>query len=153
VKIDAAQITETDARKAGYPGKRALDEQLAKRGDAQLYRIAFELGGTDPRITLRQDDQPTDQDLDTITKRLARMDAHATNGPWTRQTLDLIANNPGTRAADLAPQLQQERLPFKANVRKLKELGLTISLERGYRLSPRGEAYLTLTTRTTARPR
>jgi hypothetical protein len=38
----------------------------------------------------------------------------------------------------------QERLPFKANVRKLKRLGLTISLETGYRLSPRGEAYLTV---------
>jgi Mn-dependent DtxR family transcriptional regulator len=62
-------------------------------------------------------------------------------GPWTRPTLELIAKNPGTRAADLAPQLQQERLPFKANVRKLKELGLTISLERGYELSPRGRAY------------
>ena len=32
-------------------------------------------------------------------------------------------------------------LPFKRNVRKLKELGLTESLEVGYRLSPRGEAY------------
>jgi len=34
------------------------------------------------------------------------------------------------------------RLPFKANVRKLKALGLTESLEVGYRLSPRGEALL-----------
>jgi hypothetical protein len=35
-----------------------------------------------------------------------------------------------------------ERLPFKANVRKLKALGLTESLDIGYRLSPRGEALL-----------
>jgi hypothetical protein len=35
-----------------------------------------------------------------------------------------------------------ERLPFKANVRKLKALGLTESLDVGYRLSPRGEALL-----------
>jgi len=31
-------------------------------------------------------------------------------------------------------------------VRKLKELGLTESLERGYRLSPRGRAVLAATT-------
>ena len=31
---------------------------------------------------------------------------------------------------------------FKTDVRKLKELGLTESLEVGYRLSPRGEAVL-----------
>jgi hypothetical protein len=30
------------------------------------------------------------------------------------------------------------------DVRKLKNLGLTLSLEKGYRLSPRGEAYLRL---------
>ncbi len=31
---------------------------------------------------------------------------------------------------------------FKTNVRKLKALGLTESLEVGYRLSPRGRAFL-----------
>jgi hypothetical protein len=35
----------------------------------------------------------------------------------------------------------RETLPFKRDVRKLKELGLTESLEVGYRLSPRGRAY------------
>jgi hypothetical protein len=35
-----------------------------------------------------------------------------------------------------------EKAPFKANVRKLKGLGLTESLEIGYRLSPRGRAVL-----------
>jgi hypothetical protein len=56
--------------------------------------------------------------------------------------LELIARHPETRAADLAPMLGRERLPFKADVRKLKELGLTESLRIGYRLSPRGRAAL-----------
>jgi hypothetical protein len=34
------------------------------------------------------------------------------------------------------------RPAFKLNVRKLKELGLTESLDIGYRLSPRGEAVM-----------
>jgi hypothetical protein len=33
-------------------------------------------------------------------------------------------------------------MPFKLDVRKLKELGLTESLPIGYRLSPRGETVL-----------
>jgi hypothetical protein len=37
----------------------------------------------------------------------------------------------------------RERLAFKTDVRKLKALGLTESLPVGYRLSPRGEAWLT----------
>jgi hypothetical protein len=36
----------------------------------------------------------------------------------------------------------QEKMVFKLNVRKLKALGLTESLEIGYRLSPRGQILL-----------
>jgi hypothetical protein len=36
----------------------------------------------------------------------------------------------------------RERLEFKRDVRKLKELGLTLSLEVGYELSPRGRAFV-----------
>ena len=56
--------------------------------------------------------------------------------------LRLIAEHPGVRAGDLADHRGQERLAFKADVRKLKALGLTESLDVGYRLSPRGRAWL-----------
>ena len=46
------------------------------------------------------------------------------------------------RAGDLAEALGRDRASFKLDVRKLKELGLTESLEVGYRLSPRGRAVL-----------
>ena len=55
---------------------------------------------------------------------------------------ELISDQPEIRAADLAAGLGRERVPFKRDVRKLKELGLTESLESGYRLSPRGRALL-----------
>lgn len=48
------------------------------------------------------------------------------------------------RAANLAALLGRETLPFKADVRRLKALGLTESLDVGYRLSPRGRAFLDL---------
>jgi hypothetical protein len=46
------------------------------------------------------------------------------------------------RAGDLAADFGRDLQPFKTDVRKLKNLGLTISLEVGYELSPRGRAYL-----------
>ena len=61
---------------------------------------------------------------------------------WTRAVLECIAERPATRAPDLAESFGRETQPFKLDVRKLKNLGLTISLTTGYRLSPRGEAYL-----------
>ena len=55
--------------------------------------------------------------------------------------LSCIAAEPGRRAPDFAARFGREVQPFKRDVRKLKELGLTISLLVGYELSPRGEAY------------
>ena len=54
----------------------------------------------------------------------------------------LTEANPGVRAPDLAASLGRETKPFKLDVRKLKELGLTHSLPVGYELSPRGRAFL-----------
>ncbi|WP_237726870.1 hypothetical protein [Rhodococcus jostii] len=56
-----------------------------------------------------------------------------------------VADNPGRRAPDLAASLGRETEPFKRDVRKLKNLGLTHSLDVGYRISPRGVAYLAAT--------
>jgi predicted transcriptional regulator len=70
------------------------------------------------------------------------MDRARPAGPWTLAVLRMIQDQPAVRAPDLAAQLGRETRPFKADVRKLKELGLTESLDIGYRLSPRGEAFL-----------
>jgi hypothetical protein len=56
--------------------------------------------------------------------------------------LEVVEAHPGVRAARLCRQVGQELPAFKTNVRKLKALGLTVSLETGYRLSPRGAALL-----------
>ena len=61
--------------------------------------------------------------------------------------LALITEHPERRAGDLADMLGRERAPFKLDVRKLKNLGLTLSHEVGYRVSPCGEAYLAATRR------
>ena len=70
------------------------------------------------------------------------MDARSQRGPWTRTVLRIIDDQPEVLAGDLAEQLGRERLSFKRDVRRLKELGLTVSHPVGYRLSPRGHAVL-----------
>jgi hypothetical protein len=77
-----------------------------------------------------------------VLRRLRRLDAASRHGPWTRAVLELISDHPGRRAPDLAASRGRETRPFKADVRKLKELGLTESLAVGYQLSPRGQAVL-----------
>jgi hypothetical protein len=134
-------VTERDARHAGYASRAALLADLAKYGDGDLYRIALRPAGPDPCVALRRTTRLAGEEVATIERRLARMDAAAPK-PWTRTVLRLIADRAGVRAGDLAGSLGMETLPFKVRVRRLKELGLTESLEVGYRLSPRGRAVM-----------
>ena len=99
------------------------------------------LAGADPRVALREQADLSDEDRRDVDERLDRWDA-ARAVPWTRALLRLIAENPGVRAPDLAASLGRETLPFKRDVRRLKELGLTHSLPVGYEISHRGRAYL-----------
>jgi hypothetical protein len=138
--VEEDSITEADARRAGAKDRAGLIKRL--RPEGTLYRVEFRLAGPDPRIALRERADLNDEERAAIDARLARFDRASRHGPWTRKVLDLIAKRPATRAPELAAELGRETAPFKADVRKLKELGLTESLERGYRLSPRGRAYL-----------
>jgi hypothetical protein len=141
--IHERDITDADARRSGFADRAALSAELAGR-EGELYRIAFHLVGEDPRLALRQQTVLSEADATELARRLARLDRASTHGPWTDAVLRLIAARPGVRAGDLAESLGRERLAFKADVRKLKALGLTESLEVGYRLSPRGWTWLSL---------
>jgi hypothetical protein len=141
--VTVGDITEDDARAGGYPSVADLVADLRGTPDLPLYRIRFRpAGGPDPRAELAAAAALSDDDVAAIDARLARLDRASSHGPWTADTLAIIQSRPAVRAGDLADALGRERLPFKADVRKLKGLGLTLSLEVGYRLSPRGEAYL-----------
>jgi hypothetical protein len=140
VSIEA--LTAADAHGAGFEDLDALVLLLSKRAKGDVYRVAFGPMGVDPRITLRDEVPDDSAAFEAITNRLDRWDRASRVGPWTLAVLSRLEESPGVRAGDLADWLGMEKAPFKANVRKLKGLGLTESLEIGYRLSPRGRAVL-----------
>ena len=128
--IDESDITEAEARAAGHAD---VAEILAfLRPDGTLYRVRFHRIGDDPRHELRAQDT---FDEEQVRAKLARLD-------WAEAVLRIIGAQPAVVSTVLAAELGMERLPFKQKVRRLKELGLTESLETGYRLSLRGEAAL-----------
>lgn len=149
-EIETSDITRIDARAAGHDGPDAVLNAISRNQrasgdpDAQLYRVAFHCLGqqADPRTILAQDGDIDAPAIDQVSDRLSKMDARSRRGPWTRATLEAIEATPGRRAAELAAEQGCETAKFKTDVRKLKGLGLTISLEVGYELSPRGRAVL-----------
>lgn len=135
--VDEGDITAEDIRRTGM----TVDDLRASiAGEGSLLRIELHLAGDDPRIALREQ-LPEHAELETVVARLARIDA-ASATPWAKRYLQLIADQPAVVSRVLAAQVHAEVPPFKRRVRQLKELGLTESLEVGYRLSPRGRAVL-----------
>ena len=141
--VEAIEEGDLDERQARAAGHADLDDLLAalEGREGQLYRVKLAMGGQDPRDSLR-DTIAQGPELEALVKKLAGKDRRSPRGAWTRLTLELIRDHPGRRAADLAEQVDLDKPTFKRDVRKLKELGLTISLETGYELSPRGAAVL-----------
>ena len=149
--VPLGSVTEEDARRAGFGSRDELLGHLASGpagplgASEQVYRVELHHAGDGDRVSLALDDQLGPDDVVRLQDRLARMDARSGTGPWTAATLALIEAMPRVAASRLAAELGREKLAFKADVVKLKKLGLTQSFEVGYEVSPRGRAYLLAT--------
>ena len=124
-----------DAVRAGFASREQLLAELDRHGSGPLHRIRLRRGGADPRVALREKAALSPDERSALERRVDRLSG-------ARELLALIEANPAVRAAELAARVGRELRLFKASVRRLKELGLTESLEVGYRLSPRGRTLL-----------
>lgn len=147
-EVPLTAIGESDARRSGFDGVAELIAALRRGKEARpdanaaVYRVAFRFVGdqADPREALQGDVSVAA--LEHVVRRLDKMDRGSPRGAWTRPTLRLIDENPRVAASGLAVRVGREVRAFKVDVRKLKALGLTVSHEVGYELSPRGRAVL-----------
>jgi hypothetical protein len=135
------EITELDAREAGFESKAELISNLYDR-EEDIYRIRVYFAGEDPRKSLRQNDRLSKKELEETLGKLEKLDTGSKRGNWTQLYLQLIHDRPNTHARILAESIGLDIPTFKPWVRKLKALGLTESLRPGYRLSPRGHKVL-----------
>ena len=148
-QVEPASVSLADARASGHETVEAALAQVRTDEGRSLWRVEFRrLDEPDPREALANTAELTDDDIAELTTRLGRLDAASKHGEWTEAYLRLVAEHPARRAPDLAEIVGRETQPFKLDIRKLKNLGLTTSLKIGYELSPRGRAWLdTLDTR------
>lgn len=143
-EVKLEDITDEEAKAAGFASAKSLTGLLASQKEGKIYKIAVTYLQEDPRIELREQNVITEEEFNEIKKALENLDKFSKVGKWTIKTLQAIRKNPKMKSADLAVITKKEKEWLKLNVRKLKGLGLTISHEPGYSLSPRGEVYLSI---------
>ena len=135
-------ITSALAQRCGFPSLVDL-LKTAKHGPGErVFVIDFHYDGKARARPKLKDGAVSSEELALLVQRLDAMDRRSQVGAWTLATLRAIKARPGVLAATLARSLGRPRDEFKRDVRKLKHLGLTFSLEIGYRLTPKGEALL-----------
>lgn len=140
--VPADTITTKDARAAGFSTLAHLKADLAQAPEGTLYRVAFRVAGADPRVALAADARLSREAMAELRAAIEKLDSASPSGPWTERVLQLLAENDGMTAAEIAATLAVDKDRLKRDMRKLKEEGLTESLARGYRISPRGRAAL-----------
>jgi hypothetical protein len=136
--VQIESISTRDAQRAGFSTKKELSEHLAQQKEGFFYKIQIKYHSPDPRINLRSQHSLNDEELMILKNRLSRMDQKVKHNVRSHQLLEIIKKYPGRRAGDLAEILKVDKDWLKIYIRKLKNLGLTISHEVGYSLSPLG---------------
>ena len=143
--VKVADIAAVDAERAGFESRQHLVEYMrsktagALNDKTELWRVEMHHAGDGDRVSIAMEDKLSPDDVEAIRAKLERMDAKQA---WTAETLAIITKRPRVAASKLAAELGRDTAPFKADVVKLKKLGLTQSFEVGYEIAPRGRAYL-----------
>ncbi|SKB74869.1 hypothetical protein SAMN05660226_02963 [Parapedobacter luteus] len=140
--VSENNITDKDARNAGFASKEQLMKSLTRSGTGTIFKISVGYHSADPRIKLREQTDLSEQQFSDLKHKLERLDNRSRQGHWTTKTLLTIKDNPNLHAIGLAKLTGFEKEWLKLNIRKLKNLGLTISHPVGYELSPLGNAYI-----------
>lgn len=144
VKVDYSQITEEEVNLAGYRNRKELEKELALKDTGDIYKIEFYIERADPRIELRKNTTITNDEMEVILSKLKRYDTRGKVTNWTFRVLEMLESDPGRFAIEYSSKLGYEKEWFKLNIRKLKNLGLTVSHSYGYEISPRGKVVLNI---------
>ncbi len=140
--VHESDITEKDVCNAGYTERSQLLKSLDNKVMGSIFKISISYHSADPRIRLREQTELSEQQYENLKKKLERLDKYSKQGRWTEKIMFTIKENPNLHAIGIAKLTGHEKEWLKLNIRKLKNMGLTISHNIGYELSPLGGQFL-----------
>ncbi|HMO63212.1 MAG TPA: hypothetical protein PKC39_13550 [Ferruginibacter sp.] len=142
--VKECNIVEKDAIDAGFKNKEQLMKSLSANTAGTIFKIHVAYFSEDPRIELREQTKVSTLQAAELKAALERLDRYSKQGNWTMKVLHSIEENPNLHAIGIAQLTGFEKEWLKINIRKLKNLGLTISHTVGYELSPKGKVFLNM---------
>lgn len=140
--VEEHDISDADAIQAGFTGKQQLLKSFPSNTKALIFKISVSYHSEDPRIELREQTNLTHEEFNKLKQKLERLDYFSKQGAWTISVLHTIKDNPHLPAIEISKLLGFEKEWLKLNIRKLKNLGLTISHHAGYEISPFGKLFV-----------
>jgi hypothetical protein len=140
--VNEKDITDLDIKNAGFENKTQLEKALNQAIEGNIYKIGVCYHSEDPRIKLREQTELTQDDYQALKMKLTKLDKSSKQGNWTAKILLTIKNQPNRVATEIAKLTDFEKEWLKLNIRKLKNLGLTISHKVGYEISPLGKLFI-----------
>jgi hypothetical protein len=139
--VSADDISDDEAGQSGFESAPALLEYLGDGTERDIFCVKFTYLGV---VRKTGPDQSVIGDAAEFELLAGKLDSKdkGDRGAWTIDTLKLIRTCPATSSAILADRLNRDQAELKKDIRKLKHLGLTVSLDTGYCLSDKGVSYL-----------
>jgi hypothetical protein len=98
--IRAEDVTEADAKRAGFADVADFLVWLDTMKPGELDRIEISYHGEDPLIAFRNNADLSDQELTEVVATLDKMDAQGKVPQWTLTVMNLIAGDPGRLAEE-----------------------------------------------------
>ncbi len=140
--VDENDITEKDALHAGFADRKQLLKSFTNNSTGTIFKISVSYHSADPRIKLRERTELSERQFADLKKKLERLNKYSRQGHWTEKVLLAIKDNPNLHAKGIAKLTGFEKEWLKLSIRKLKNMGLTISHTVGYELSPLGKIFV-----------
>ncbi|MAU70768.1 MAG: hypothetical protein CML04_01620 [Pseudozobellia sp.] len=140
--VNENDISEKDVLNAGFTNRKQLLKSFARNRTGTIFKISVNYHSEDPRMKLREQTELTEQELTILKESVQRLDKFSKQGSWTSKVLLAIKDNPNHPAIGITKLTGFEKEWLKRNIRKLKNLGLTISHNTGYEISPLGRFFI-----------
>ena len=136
--IREAHINDIDAKKAGFISLDSLLKSLHSEEDLKIYKMHVrhykELAKPKPV----EKSSLSNTDIKNLKARLTQFDNYSRNGAWTKDLLTTLHDNPSSTSTELSLKTGKTKEWLQLNIRKLKNLGLTVNNDPGYALTKIG---------------